>query len=62
MSDIDELIHQLQSKDARNRCHSASALGYTDDKRAIKPLIKMLSDMNEEVRTITFFADEVDTN
>ena len=23
MSDVDELIHQLQSKDAENRCHAA---------------------------------------
>ena len=55
MSDVDELIPQLQSKDAGNRCHAASALGYTDDKRATKPLIKVLSDTNEEVRAIAFF-------
>ena len=45
----------LQSKDAENRYHTASSLGYTDDKRAIKPLIKVLSDTDEEVQEIAFF-------
>ena len=53
--EVDDLVTQLQSADVFERCYAAEQLAELKDKRAVDPLLKLLTDPMPSLSAVLLF-------